>query len=360
LQLKRTLWLTIGLVFGASLLSASGVVYTCDPSVPAAYCNTLTTTIAGLYDSTFSNANANIYISMGDTSLGESIYVPNSISYASYLHDLTSEATGGVVQTDAIAALNEYDTPALCPQGLASFNCTSNNQVAVTGALGEALGISTSQLRGVEADGSTVCYLSSAGCYSGDIVISDSASLYYRSGSITGGEYDFFTAVEHETDEVLGTASCMNTTAASGLLTDACGGHNESAVDLFRYNSAGKLALNSAYAGLSSAPSGAYFSFNGGVANVATYNTLANGLDYADFTTNCTYVQDAYGCAGMAGLDITNDGPGGTNGPEISILNAVGYDVVVAPEPGTLGLLGAALGALGIYKRRMYRRHRSV
>jgi hypothetical protein len=157
--------------------------------------------------------------------------------------------------------LNEYDTPALCPQGIRSFDCRNNQQIDVTSALGEALGISANQLQGVESDGTTVCNLNSAGCYAGAIVVSNSPTLdlYYRTGSIDSDAYDFFSVVEHETDEVLGTASCMSTTDSSGLLTDACGGTNSSAVDLFRYNSAGSLALNSSYVGLAGAPSGAYF-----------------------------------------------------------------------------------------------------
>ena len=83
----------------------------------------------------------------------------------------------------------------------------------------------------------------------------------------------YFTVVEHETNKVLGTASCIDTT--TGVLTDACGGARVSAVDLFRY-----LAGNPVF---SDTTPGAYFSFDGGVTNIATYNTLANGDDYADF-----------------------------------------------------------------------------
>src|ERR1700690_3092977 len=52
--------------------SAPGIIYTCDPSVNAivGVCNTLNTTIAGLYASIFSNATASIYVTFGSTSLG--------------------------------------------------------------------------------------------------------------------------------------------------------------------------------------------------------------------------------------------------------------------------------------------------
>ena len=58
-------------------------------------------------------------------------------------------------------------------------------------------------------------------------------------------------------------------------------------------------------------------------ADGAIYNTVANGNDYADFASNCMFVQDGTGCLGGAGLDITNDG-----GAEINILDAVGYNVL--------------------------------
>ena len=52
--------------------TGSGIVYTCDPSVSTAICDYLNTTVAGYYNSTFTNANANIYIAFGTTGLGES------------------------------------------------------------------------------------------------------------------------------------------------------------------------------------------------------------------------------------------------------------------------------------------------
>jgi len=112
--------------------------------------------------------------------------------------------------------------------------------------------------------------------------------------------------------------------------------------------------VNSSYTGLSGAPSGAYFSYDGGTTNGANsfvYNTNANGADYADFLNNCPAgplsVQDAYGCPGVdAGLSILNDG-----GAEVNILNAVGYDLA-APEPGTMALFGLGLTAIALYRRR--------
>lgn len=61
-------------------------------------------------------------------------------------------------------------------------------------------------------------------------------------------------------------------------------------------------------------------------------------------------MQDEQGCLNED-FSITTDGPGGTPGPEIAILNAVGYDLI-APEPGTMALLGIGLAVL-LARRRM-------
>jgi hypothetical protein len=167
--------------------------------------------------------------------------------------------------------------------------------------------------------------------------------LYYRTGAQGANAYDFFSVVQHETDEVLGTSSCVVTSGAT--LAEGCPltTTNASAVDLFRYQGAGTRVF------VSTTP-GAYFSYNGGVTNGADgafYNTLSNGNDYADFTTHCQHLQDAVGCLGGS-FDLTNDG-----GPEINILDAVGYNLIATtPEPGTLLLLGAGSAALSLYRRR--------
>jgi MYXO-CTERM domain-containing protein len=87
-------------------------------------------------------------------------------------------------------------------------------------------------------------------------------------------------------------------------------------------------------------------------ANDFLYDTTANGNDYADFLANCPAgplsIQDAQGCPGNeAGRRILNDG-----GAELNILNAVGYEVPSAPEPGAVALPGGGLALLGLIRRR--------
>jgi hypothetical protein len=366
---KQFLGMAVGLMCAASVASA-GITYTCDPGVASVTCNTLNTTIAGLYNSTFSNANADIYIQYGTTSLGQSTTGSfNQVTYSAYAAALTANTHKDALQTSALAALNLY---AAGPYGSDDVNLTS--------ALAQALGLGGSViggLTGTTAGGASCSTPGSGGCYNGIITITnDSSILYYDNvgGPEPSGAYDYYATVEHETDEVLGTASCMDTTTGV-VLTDPCDGAaangkagNPSAVDLYRYNGAGSLALNASYIASPGAPAGAYFSYDGGTTNGAIgtggspkyYNPLANGDDYADYIASSPdcgtnqAVQDGTGCPGEdAGLSIRNDG-----GSEINILNAVGYDLV-APEPGAMTLIGAGLAVMAVLRRRLFSNDRA-
>ena len=305
-----------------------GIQYTCDPNIGAATCTYLNTTVAGWYNATFTNANASIYIQYGTTGLGSSTGYGNSLTYSQYVAALNANTNKSAIQVSALAAIGAYDTPAY-----------SGGNVGITGALAAALGypglngITTSQ---------GLCTLGTSGCYNEIITITNDPGtpLYYDNvgGAEPSDAYDFYGVVNHETDEVLGTSSCIGTNNAGTALSDGCGAGVPSVVDLFRYSSAGNLVLASS---LDSTP-GQYFSYDGGVTNDANgvagtpkvYNTLYNGDDYADYTSSqpdCgtdIAVQDAEGCPGEdKGLSILNDG-----GSEIKILNAVGFDTPAATK----------------------------
>jgi hypothetical protein len=345
----------IGLIFCVSVAGASNLIYTCAPNVDATSggtCAYLNSTIAVQYDSTFINISADIYVEQGTTALASSEAAESFIPYSAYLSALTNTASGDGVDTAALAALKSLDTAVY-----------GADNVVITSALAGALGFTG--VGGLTAAGAN-CILGAAGCYNGIIVVTSPGnlasehpgqSLYYRQngGAVTSSEYDYYSLVERETDQVLGTISCVAT--ASGVLSDHCdagtgaaaGSGTPSAADLFRFNSAGNLALDNAYLGLGTAPAGAYFSYNGGVTNGAggaVFNTQANGDGYTDFTASCSWVQSGPGCLGTS-LNITADG-----NAEVNLLDAVGYNMT--PEPGTLALLGAGLAAAGL--RRYFRR----
>jgi hypothetical protein len=347
MRLNRFLSLAAGLAVSASLVTAGSVSYTCDASIDAAQAGTcayLNGAIAGLYSSTFTNANASIYITYGATGLGQSTQYENFVGYDQYRSALIAGSSGDAVDVGAIASL-----PATEP---AIYN---NANVNVTAALGTLLGLPVTGIT-TPATGENTCTIGDLGCYDAIITLATPSSLagggqgyYYRQngGSAAGNQYDIYSVAEHETDEVLGTSSCIGTT---GSLSNGCSAGSgsatsPSAVDLFRYNAGARVLI--------SGTAGAYFSYDGGVTNGAAgaiYNTLANGDDYADFASNCTFVQDATGCLGQS-LDITTDG-----GAEANILDAVGYNrntSSAVPEPGTMSLMGAALAFI-VYRRRGY------
>ncbi len=92
--------------------SGTGIVYTCDPTVTAispGICTTLNTTIAGLYSSVFTNANATIYVMLGDTTLGYNQSDTNYVSYSTFRNLLMASAAGAsdtTAITDSVPAAN--------------------------------------------------------------------------------------------------------------------------------------------------------------------------------------------------------------------------------------------------------------
>ena len=290
----------------------TGIVYTCDATITAVagVCGYLNSTIANLYSSTFSNANVSIYIQFGQTGLGESLTSIQTASYASFQAALVASASSA----NDFAAI-AGSVPQTNPFGTDSVQTTNANLRAL--GFGVAFGLTTS---------GNSCNLGNANCYDGVITISNSflasGDLYFRTGTIAWNQYDFYSVVEHETDEVLGTSSC----AIAG-----CGfGRNVSfaPADFFRYSSSGVRTMTAGTndSCSSSDTTNACFSLDGATM-LLQYNNLDNSEDPGDWAPNCSAprVQNSEACPGTD-PDISPT--------EILVLDVVGFNV--GPMAATL------------------------
>ena len=106
MKLNLYLRLAAGTMLATGLASASGISYVCASDVAASTCTFLNTTIAGIYNSTFSNANADIYIQYGTTSLAATSSVTNDVSYSAYVAALAADGTPNSLRSSALASLS--------------------------------------------------------------------------------------------------------------------------------------------------------------------------------------------------------------------------------------------------------------
>jgi hypothetical protein len=345
----------------AALPALANITYACDPSflssAPAGTCanNLNGPQVQGVYGGIFSSSmSANIYITYGSTGVGQSSTRYTAISYQTYYNAL-------VAHTDDPAALASLPLPSagdpLNPLG-------SNGEIEITSALASALGITENgaNTNGFEADGATSCTLGSPGCYNGVITVSDASNSFYYPNAPgdtppTPPPYliDFYYVVEHETDEVLGTVSCIGGDGIDGCTNGGATG--ASPADLFRYASAGTRTFLNASNG-----SSAYFSIDNGATDIADYNNSPIGGDYGDWLSGYPYmVQDALASPDV-GLDISTDVGVNSNHyprPEVAVLDAIGFDLKsqATPEPSTMALLGGGIAVLAVVRRRAgYRR----
>jgi hypothetical protein len=332
-------------LLGVAILPVNAsIMYTCDPSIGAGTCGALNGSAAsGIYSSAFSNANADIYITYGNPGVASSSFNVTSVPYAQYYTALAASTD----DPTALASLTPGVDP-LIPYG------NTDGDIDVTAALANALGLSVNgaETAGVEADGVTSCTLGNPGCYNGVITIQTSSQWDFPPNAPPSGAWiDFYYVVEHETDEILGTSSCLGTTGISGTDApyDQCGSTDASPADLFRYASTGTRSFLSTANGTT-----AYFSTDSGGTPIAYYVNSPIGADYGDWVTGGTVlVQDAIASTDTI-VDITTDG-----GSEIAVLDAVGFNLASSdvPEPGTMALAGMSLAALALGRLLRRRRH---
>jgi hypothetical protein len=268
-------------------------------------CDALNSTIASLYTNVFSDVNATIYIQFGSTDLGQSEFWVDAYSYDDYRNALQAD------QSSAVDILSfSSNVPPVNPLGV-------NASVNLTNANARALGFSPTT--GLMADAVTACTLGADGCYDGVITVSASlqsaGGFFFRSGPITPSQYDFFSIVEHETDEILGTPSCAFGCPNNGIFP--------SDLNRFQSNGARSFASGNNNSCFTRTAGNACLSYNGGASFNGQYYNINDGHDAGDWVPDCTayYVQAATGCPGISGTDI--------DPVEIQVLDVVGYTLAV-------------------------------
>jgi hypothetical protein len=350
MKTQRPIFLTLA-VLGVALPAFANITYTCAGNIDPTFCANMLNgpQASGVYSGIFANITANIFIQFGNAGVGESSTNFTAIPYADYYNALAAH-------TDDLTALANLPPPSSALMGPLVTNGNDNGNVDISAALASSLGITEfgAQTAGTSSiDGVSSCVLGvDANCFNGIITMATGPGFYFPSSPsdpLTPAEMDevdFFMVVEHETDEVLGTISCIGTgfdaIAKLNVPVDQCSTAGDaSPADLFRYASPGVRSFLTTANGTA-----AYFSNNGGNTDIADYDNSPIGEDYGDWTTACGLairVQNGGACPG-ANSDLTNDG-----GSEIAVLDAVGFNLESSvPEAGTMGLLGASLLTLAL------------
>ena len=254
---------------------------------------------------------------------GSSQWFTDTATYSDYHSALVANSSGDATDTSAIASLGPSSS--LNP-------VTGSPDIVMTSTLASLLGLG-SQVSDTFA---------SCGGLTANACITLSQAALNPSGTPLAG---LNSIVQHEFDEVLGTASNLPN-GGGALPTDPM------AADLFRYSAPGvrSFALNPSTDVPCTGSPTAYLSINGGTTNLDSYNNCNNGGDYGDWIgTSGTQVQDAFGPdTQAASLALSS--------PEVTLLDAVGYNFTpsnsTVPEPSTVAMMLAALAAIPVLRKR--------
>ncbi|HZU24976.1 MAG TPA: NF038122 family metalloprotease [Bryobacteraceae bacterium] len=271
-------------------------------------------------------SNLNLTVAFGSQAGGggSSEWSTQTVSYNSYYTALLANSSGDATDTAAIASLGGG----------------SHVNNPVTGSTDIDLNTSLAVLLGLTSE--SLSSFGHCGGLSADACITISQAALNTGGSPLAGLGGI---VQHEMDEVLGTAS--NLPNGGGSLPA-----NPLEADLYRYSAPGvrSFALNTSTDVPCTGSPTAYLSVNGGVTNLNNYNNCNNGGDYGDWSgVDGLQVQDAFGPDSQAAaLSLSS--------PEVALLDADGYNFVTAatavPEPASLVLVFAGLAAITSVRKR--------
>jgi hypothetical protein len=260
---------------------------------------------------------------------GSSVWSTDTVNYSDYYSALVGHSSGNATDTSAIASLGggpQINNPV-----------TGSAEIDLTTTLAALLGLGSQSSSSFAGCGG----LTANAC----IAIGTDVLFGGPGGTPNGG---LGGVIQHETDEVLGTASALPNGGGSVPT-------NPLAADLYRYSAPGTrgFALNTSTDVPCTGSPTAYLSVNGGTTNLNDYNNCNNGGDYGDWIgTDGLQVQDAFGPDDVAAsLSPTS--------PEMTLLDAVGYNLTTTtavPEPSTGLLMLGFLAMLPVAKIGLRRR----
>ena len=269
---------------------------------------------------------------LGSGGLGTSTQALMGIFYSTVRAELAADSSAHLSNTVLATAVGNLPTGFIAPDGV-TYSTTGQTLLYLTQANYMLLGNATSPC--YDANGNYVgCSAGNGGTDVGVVTLSNatsgSAALDWTR-PVTSSTTDAIRVVLHEVDEILGIGGGGS---MLGNQTNVIG-----ITDLYRYSAANTPSY-------SIGATGVYLSINKGVTSVVAANQIAGG-DYGDFgAAGCTaYVQQAFTCQNQQ-ADLT------AASPEAVLLQAVGYTLTPAPEPGSLALLATGIAAIPAVRRR--------
>ena len=257
----------------------------------------------------------------------------NLLSTSQLFYDVTYASYKSALQSDSIA----HPTNLVLASALTNLpkgnDANGANDMALTAAQVNML------------SGNTAC--SGSAC-AGSITINiNSTQNFSFSEPTSGSQFDLIGGLEHELDETMGgggAGSTLNSIAGSCVTTPSgffCNKYG--ATDLLRYSANNTPGFST------SGSATAYLSINGGATSIVGFNQNSNG-DYGDFAPNGTgagqLIQNAFNSTGQ-------DATYSTSSPEFTMQEAIGWDSIATPEPGTIILADAGLALVAIIRRRL-------